>query len=73
MLVVEINEKDHNERPPNYENERQEHLENLVTTFIRTNPDKPGFDDYEVFGRVLTKKFLQVLTILNQLKSKLKN
>ena len=45
----------------------------LVTTFIRTNPDKPGFDDYEVFGRVLTKKFLQVLTFLNQLKSKLKN
>ena len=45
----------------------------LVTTFIRINPDKPGLDDYEVFGRVLTKKFLQVLTFLNQLKSKLKN
>ena len=29
MLVVKIDEKDHNERPPNYEKERQEDLEKV--------------------------------------------
>ena len=29
MLVVKIDEKDHNERPPNYEIERQEDLEKV--------------------------------------------
>ena len=52
MLVVEIDEKGHNERPPNYEKERQEDLEKVGYYFIRINPDKPGFDDYEEFGRV---------------------
>ena len=52
MLVVEIDEKGHNERPPNYENKRQEDLEKAGYSFIRINPDKPGFDDYEEYGRV---------------------
>ena len=54
MLVVEINEKDHNEneRPPNYEKEKQEDLQKVGYYFIRINTDKPGFDDYEEFGRV---------------------
>ena len=54
MLVVEIHEKGHNERPPNYEKERQEDLEKVGYYFIRINPDKPGFDDYEEFGRVIS-------------------
>ena len=29
MLVVKIDEKGHNERPPNYEKERQEDLEKV--------------------------------------------
>ena len=52
MLVVEIDEKGHNERPPNYEKERREDLEKVGYYFIRINPDKLGFDDYEEFGRV---------------------
>ena len=52
MAVVEICEKDHNDRPPNYERERREDLENIGYYFIRINPDKPGFNDYEEFGRV---------------------
>ena len=52
MLVVEIDEKGHNERLPNYEKERQEDLEKVAYHFIRINPDKPGFDDYEEFGRI---------------------
>ena len=52
LLVVEIDEKGHNERPPNYEKERQEDLEKVGYYFIRINPDKPYFDDYEEFGRV---------------------
>ena len=51
-LVVEIDEKGHIERPPNYEKERQEDLEMVGYYFIRINPDKPGFNDYEEFGRV---------------------
>ena len=27
-------------------------LENVDYYFIRINPNKPGFDDYEEFGRV---------------------
>ena len=52
LLVVEIDEKGHNERSPNYEKERQEDLEKVGYYFIRINPDKPCFDDYEEFGRV---------------------
>ena len=47
MLVVEIDEKVHNERPPNYEKERQEDLEKVGYYFIKMNLDKPDFDDYE--------------------------
>ena len=55
MLVVEVNEKGHNKRPPNYEKKkkkRQNELERLGYYFIRINLDKPGFDDYEEFGRI---------------------
>ena len=52
MLGVEIDEKGHNERPPNYEKEMQEDLEKVGCYFIRINTAKPGFDDYEEFGRV---------------------
>ena len=52
MLVVKIDEKDHNERPPNYEKERQKELEKLGYYLIGNNPDEPGFHDYEEFGRV---------------------
>ena len=47
MLVVEIDEESHNERHADYEKERQKELERLGCYFIRINPDKPGFDDYE--------------------------
>ena len=47
MLVVEIDEESHNERHANYEKERQKEQERLGCCFIRINPDKPGFDDYE--------------------------
>ena len=52
MTVVEIDEKGRNERPPNYQKERQENLEKAGYCFIRINPDKPDFDDYEEFCRV---------------------
>ena len=51
MLVVEIDEKGHNERPPNFEKERHEDLEKVGYYFMRINSDKPVFDDYEEFGR----------------------
>ena len=45
MTVVEIDEKGHNERPPNYQKERQENQEKAGYCFIRINPDKPDFND----------------------------
>ena len=54
MLAIEIDEKGHNERPPNYKKERREDLEKVGYYFIRTNPDKTGFDNYEEFSRVST-------------------
>ena len=68
MLVEEIDEKGQNEGPPNHEKERREDLEKVGYYFIRYNPDKPGFDDYEGFGRVgsyiakSTKKQTEKLT-----------
>ena len=47
---MEMDEKGHNGRPPNYEKERREDLEKVGYYFIRINPDKPGFNDYEEFG-----------------------
>ena len=41
MLVVEIDEKGQNEKPPNFEKERHEDLEKAGYYFIRINPDKP--------------------------------
>ena len=51
MLVVQIDEKSRTERPLNYERKRQE-LEKLGYYFIRINPNKPGFNDYEEFHRI---------------------
>ena len=52
ILVVEIYEKGHFGRDPDYEKKRQKELEKLCYYFIRINPDKPGFEDYEEFGRI---------------------
>ena len=52
MLVVEIDEKGHVDRDPDYEKKSQKKLEKLGYYPIRINPDKPGFDDYEELGRV---------------------
>ena len=54
ILVVEIDEKEHVDRDPDYEMKRQKELEKLGyhLFIIKINPDKPGFDDYEQFGRV---------------------
>ena len=52
MLVVEIDEKGHVDRDPDYEKKRQKKLEKLGYYPIRINPDKPGFDDFEELGRV---------------------
>ena len=51
-LVVEIDEKGHVDRDPDYEKKRQKELEKLGHHLFIINPDKPGFDDYEQFGRV---------------------
>ena len=66
MLVVEIDGKGHNERPPNFEKERHEDLEKVGYYFIRINPDKP----VSMIMKNLVKK---VLTLLDQLKHKLEN
>ena len=52
MLVVEIDEKGHVDRDPDYEIKRRKDLENVGYYFIRINPDKPSFDDYREFIRV---------------------
>ena len=52
MLVVEIDEKGHNERPPNYERKRPKELEKLGYYFIGINPDKSGVNNYEERGRI---------------------
>ena len=52
MLVAEIDEKGRVHRDPNYERKRQKELEKLDYHLIRINPDKPGFDDYDEYGRV---------------------
>ena len=49
MLVVEINEKGHVDRDPDYERKRQKELEYLGYHLIRINPDKKDFNDYEEF------------------------
>ena len=78
MLVVKIDEKGHNERPENYEKDWQKDLEKVGYYFIRINPDKPGFDDYEEFGRISSyiAKSIKKQTknqLKNELKNKLKN
>ena len=52
MLVVEIDEKGHVDRDPDYENKRQKELEQLDYHLIRINSDKMDFNDYEELGRV---------------------
>ena len=51
-LVVQIHEKDHDDRDPDYKRRRQKELEKLGYYIVRINPDKPNFDEYEKFGRV---------------------
>ena len=52
LLVVEIDEKGHVDRDPDYEWKRQKKLEKLGYHLIRIDPDKIDFNDYEEFGRV---------------------
>ena len=66
MLLVETDEKGHVDRDWDYEGKRQKELEKFNYHFIRINPDKIDFSDYEEFGSVRAY-------ILNQLKNKLKN
>ena len=66
MLVVEIVEKEHVDRDPDYEKKRQKELEKLDYHLIRINPDKIDFNDYEEFGRVS-------VYIAESIKKKLKN
>ena len=50
MLLVEIGEKGHTDRGSDYEKRRQKELKKLGYYFIRINPDKKGFNDYEEFA-----------------------
>ena len=59
-LVVEIDEKDQDDRDPDYERRRQKELEKLDYYFIRINPDKPNFDENEEFRRV--QKYIEKST-----------
>ena len=43
LLIVEIDEKIHADRDPDYEKKRQNDLENIDSYFIRINPDKKRF------------------------------
>ena len=52
MLIVEIDEKGYVKRDTDHEKKRQKELEKISYYLIRINPDKPGFNDYEEFGRV---------------------
>ena len=52
MLMVETDEKGHADRDPNYERKRRKYLEKVGYYFIRINPDKVSFVDYEEFGKV---------------------
>ena len=54
MLVVEIDEKGHIDRDPDYEKKRQKELEKLVWHLIRVNLDKIDFNDYEEFGKSIS-------------------
>ena len=54
MLVVEIDNKGHVDRDPDYEKKRWKELKNLPYNLIRINPDKIDFNDCEEFGRVRT-------------------
>ena len=69
-LLVEIDEKGHDDRNPDYEKRRQKELEKLGYHFIRINPDKIDFNDYGEFGRVST---YIAESIKNKLKNQLKN
>ena len=54
MLVVEVDEKGHVDRDPNYENKREKELQKIDYHLVRINPDKTDFNDHEEFGRVST-------------------
>ena len=69
-LVVEIDERDHDDRDPDYERRRQKELEKLGYNFVRINPDKTNFDEYEKFGRV--QKYIKNSTKKSLIKDLLK-
>ena len=52
-LVVQINEKWPADKNLDYERRTQKELEKLRYNFIKINPDKIDFNDYEDFGRVV--------------------
>ena len=54
VLLVETDEKRHAGRGSDYEKRRQNELGKLGYHFIRINPDKIDFNDYEEFGTVST-------------------
>ena len=53
-MLVETDEKGHADRDSDSEKRRQKELEKLGYHFIRINPDKINFNDYEEFDRVST-------------------
>ena len=67
MLVVEIDEKRHVDRDPDYKKKRQKDLEKFGYYFIRINPEK------KKVLMIMKDSVMYVLTLLNQLKNKLKN
>ena len=69
-LVVQIHEKDHDDRDPDYKRRRQKELEKLGYYIVRINPDKPNFDEYEKFGRV--QKYIKNSTEKSLIKDPLK-
>ena len=66
MLVAEIDEKGHADKDPDYKKKRQKELEKLGYCFIRINPYKKSFNNYEEFRRVSAY-------ITKSIKNKLKN
>ena len=79
-LLVKIDKKGHADRDSDYEKRRQKEMEKLGYHFIKINPDKIDFNDYEEFNRVSTyisesiKKQTEELTkntLINDLSKKL--
>ena len=52
MLVVEIDKKGRADRDTDYEKKGWKEIEECDYDFVRINPDKKCFNDYEEFGKV---------------------